>query len=312
MTFTLLYIRLKQLQREIRSLGLYTFVIAGIAFYLIFVSFSQFEKGVHPYSIICLLAFICVALQVYRKDKLFIYKHIENPYLQIFSEYVTLTFLFAVTAIFTRSWMYYPLLLAILFFIPYFKISFRKTAVFKNLSLVIPAASFEWIGGFRKNFIFLSGLYLSATAFCWFRILPLFLLWFLTVTIISFYNECESLQVLRESGKPSGKYLLNKLIRSNLYIIILYTPLIIINTIFNTEFLLFNLLFIPVQLSLLCFAICMKYSSYSPNKMQTGNSILLVTIALFSSLPYLLPVPIILSFVYFYEARNNLNHYLND
>ncbi|HEV8083164.1 MAG TPA: hypothetical protein VGP55_08195 [Chitinophagaceae bacterium] len=312
MILTLLHIRVKQLQRELRSLGLYTFLLSGVAFYLIFVSFRQFEEGVHSYSIICLLAFICVALQVYRKDKLFIYKHIENPYLQIFSEYIALTFLFAVTAIFTRSWMYYPLLLAMLFFIPYFKNSFRKTAVFKNLSLVIPVASFEWISGFRKNFIFLSGLYLLAIAFCWFRILPLFLLWFLTTTIISFYNECESLQVLRESGKPTGKYLLNKLIRSNLYIIILYTPLIIINTILNTEFLLFNLLFIPVQLSLLCFAICMKYSSYSPNKMQTGNSILLITIALFSTLPYLLPVPIILSFIYFYKARNNLNYYLND
>lgn len=312
MLLTLLYIRVKQLQRELRSLGLYILVLTGIAFYLIFVLFRQFEKGEHAYYIICLMAFICVALQVYRKDKLFIYKHIENPYLQIFSEYVALTLPFTVTAILTRSWIYYPMLLGFLFCIPHFKISLRKKALFKNLSLVIPAASFEWISGFRKNFIFLSGLYLLATAFCWFRILPLFLLWFLTVTIISFYNECESLQVLRESGKPSGKYLLNKLIRSNLYIIILYTPLIIINTIFNTEFLLFNLLFIPVQLSLLCFAICMKYSSYSPNKMQTGNSILLITIALFSSLPYLLPVPILLSFVYFYKARNNLNYYLND
>jgi hypothetical protein len=312
MQLTLLYIRLKQLKRELSSLGLYTVALALIAFYLIFISFRQFEKGQHAYYIIGTIVFICLSLHVYRKDTIFIYKHIENPYLQIFSEYVAISLPFTITAIFTKSWLYYPLLLAVLFCIPQVKISLRKKAVFKNLSMIIPAANFEWISGFRKNFVLFIGLYLLATAFCWFRILPLFFLWFLTVTIISFYSESESIQVLRESNQPAGKFLLHKLVSHSFYIIILYTPLILINTIFNSDFLLINLLFIPVQIALLCFATCLKYSSYSPNKMQTGNNILLTIIAFLVSLPYCLPLPIILSFVYFYKARNNLNHYLND
>ncbi len=312
MLFTLLYIRLKQLQREIRGLGLYTPILAVLAFYLIFISFRQFETGPHPYYVVCLLAFICIALQVYRKDKNFIYKHIDKPRLQIFSEYAALTLPFAATAIFTRSWMYYFFLLAILAIIPNFKFSPGKKTFFKNLSGIIPATNFEWISGVRKNFIVIAGSYLVAVAFCWFRILPLFSLWFLTVTIISFYGQCESLQVLRESSRPAVEFLIKKLIGHSACILILYTPLLIINTIFNPEFLLINFLFIPVQISLLCFAICLKYSSYSPNKTLTGNNILLMTIAIFSSLPYLLPVPLILSFVYFYKARNHLNLYLND
>ncbi len=156
------------------------------------------------------------------------------------------------------------------------------------------------------------GVYLLAVAFCWFRILPLFLLWFLTTMIISFYSECESIQVLRESGETPGKFLLHKLYRHSRYIIILYTPLILINTIFNPGYLLINLLFVPVQVALVCFAIGLKYSSYRPNTMQTGNNILLTIIAFLVALPYLLPLPAVLSLVYFYKARNNLKYYLND
>jgi hypothetical protein len=312
MTLALLYIRIKQLQREIRSLGLYTPVLIVIVFYLIFVSFRKFENGQYALDIIAAAAFICTALQIYRKDKVFIYKQIEKPHLQLFSEYLALTLPFTVTALFTKSWMYYPLLPVFLFCISYLKISVRKKTVLKNLSNIIPASNFEWISGFRKSFIFFIGLYLFAVAFCWFRILPLFLLWFLTVIIISFYSECEPTQILRESGRSSKKFLLHKLISQNLFILILYVPLVIINTFLNNKLLLINLLFVPTQMSLLCFAICLKYSSYRPNKKLTENNILITIIAFLSSLPYLLPVPVILSFIYFYKAKKNLNHYLDD
>ncbi|MEO8416610.1 MAG: hypothetical protein ABI472_23295 [Ginsengibacter sp.] len=312
MQLTLLYIRLKQLQRELRSLGMYMIAIAAIALYLILVSFSQFETGRHAYYIVGGLVIICVALQFYRKDTSFIYKHVDKPHLQIFSEYAAISLPFSVTAIFTKSWMYFPLLATLLFLIPYLKFSVRKKTIFKNLSRVIPAMNFEWISGFRKSFILFIGVYLLAVAFCWFRILPLFLLWFLTTIIISFYSECESIQVLRESGETAGKFLLHKLYRHSIYIVILYTPLILINTIFNPGYLLINLLFVPVQVALLCFAIGLKYSSYRPNSMQTANNMLLTIIAFLVSLPYLLPLPAVLSFLYFYKARNNLKYYLND
>jgi len=78
------------------------------------------------------------------------------------------------------------------------------------------------------------------------------------------------------------------------------------------EFLVVNLLFIPAQLSILYFAICLKYSGYKPNAYQSGNNIPLAIVSMGSALPYLLPIPIILSFFYFYKAENNLKKYLND
>src|ERR1019366_1479113 len=141
-----------------------------------------------------------------------------------------------ITAIFTTAWIYFPLDLSVLFCIPFLNMAVRSKAVLKNMSQVIPADHFEWIAGFRKNFILITPLYLLAVAFCWFRILPLFLLWFLTTVLISFYNECESLQVLRESGRPAGKFLILKLYAHCKYIVVLFTPLIVVNTLCNREF----------------------------------------------------------------------------
>jgi hypothetical protein len=312
LTFTLLYIRLKQLQREINGLGLYVLVFIAIAASLFVICYKQFKSGENAYYIVAISCIISIGLQFYRKDKPFIYKQLKNPHLQIFSEYAALLLPFAATSLFTKSWLCFPILFAFLFCIPLFKFSFRQKTVFKNLSAVIPAANFEWLSGVRKYYISFISLYLAALVFCWVRILPLFLLWLLTIIIASIHNECESIQVLREGNKLAKTFLINKLRINSICVIILYTPVIIINTFFNSEFLVISLLFIPMQISLVCFAIVLKYNSYKPNKKQPGNNIALAIVYLCTALPYFLPLPVILAIIYFYKAKNNLNQYLND
>jgi len=311
MRFPLLYIRLRQLQREFQTIGIYAVLVLPAAFYFMWISYRQFANK-HPYYIVIPLTFLCAMLQINRKDKQFIFSHLENPHWQLFTEYTALTLPFFSAAVFTKSWLYFPLEIVALFCLPFLHLEARSKAVLKNMSRVIPAAHFEWIAGVRKNIALITALYILAAAFCWFRILPLFLLWFLTTMILSFYSECESLQILRETGQPAGKFLLLKLYGHCKYIVLFFTPLIVVNTLCNPEFLLINLLFIPVQVALLCFAILLKYSLYAPNKLETGNSVLLTSIAVLVSLPYFLPIPVILAFIYFYKAKKNLNYYLND
>ena len=312
MRFSLLYIRLKQLQRQINELGLYNFIIFGIACYIIIVAYKQFSQDKNSIYPIIAFALVCLWIQFSRKDKSFIYKHLDDPHLQIFLEYAALTFPFSISCIVTKSWYCFPALLFLLFWIPFLSREFRNKTVFKNLSFVIPSANFEWISGFRKQYVAIIFVYFLALDFSWFKILPLFLLWLLTGVIASFFTECESIGVLRENNKSSSGYLFHKIKVVIIYVLILYLPIITINTIFNPDFLLLNLLFIPMQISVLCFAIFLKYSVYRPNIMQGGNTIVLSIILLSSALPYLLPVPTIISIVYFYKAKNNLKQYLND
>ena len=312
MTKTLLYIRWRQFNREAKELGLYLFVFIAIAAVLSFITYNQFKNNANAWYIVALLSIFCLGIQYSRKDKSFIYKQLDRPYFQMFLEYVILTLPFSITSIITKNWFCFPLLLLALICIPLVKFQFKHTAVFKHLSKLIPVSNFEWISGVRKQFIPLIGLYLLAVVFCWVRILPLFLLWLLTIIISSFYQENEPVHIVRAGNKTARKFLFDKIKININYILILYSVPIIINAVFVKEFLMITLLFIPVQIALLCFAINLKYSTYKPQTNILGNNVAFSIVAMLSAMPYFLPIPVILSIVYFYKAENNLKTFLHD
>lgn len=312
MTKTLLHIRFWQFNREVKGLGLYLLVFIAIAAVLSFFTYNQFKNNTNAWYIVVLLAITCLAIQYSRKDKEFIYKQLNKPHLQMFLEYALLTLPFSITSLITKNWFCFPLLLLILSCIPFLKFQFKYRAVFKNLSAVIPASNYEWISGFRKQYISFIFLYLVALAFCWVRVLPLGLLWFLTIIISSFYLENEPLNILRAGNKTARKFLAHKIKTTVKYILMLYSLPIIINAIFVNEFLMITLLFIPAQIALVCFAISLKYCTYKPNTNILGNNVAFSIIAMLSAMPWFLPIPIILAVVYFYKAENNLKIYLHD
>lgn len=134
MALTLLYIRLKQLQKELNGIGLYVPIFIGMFFFLVFASFKQYQRAPNAYYLVAAITLICFSLQYYRTDKSFIYKHIANPHLQIFSEYVVITLPFSISSIITANWVCFPILVLFLFCIPFFKFSFTK----KQFSKIYP------------------------------------------------------------------------------------------------------------------------------------------------------------------------------
>ncbi len=312
MVKTLLYIRAKQLKREAHGLGLYLLIFIAIAVSVSVITYTQYKSQQQALVIVAILLTICLGIQYTRKDKQFIYKQLDKPHLQIFLEYTILTLPFSITSLITKNWYCFPLLLLILVCIPFFKFQFKHTAVFKQLSSLIPASNFEWISGIRKQYIPFIGLYLIALAFCWVRILPLFLLWLLTIIISSFYLENEPVHILREGNKTARRFLADKIIPNIKYILILYSLPVIINLIFVQEFLMITLLFIPAQLALICFAVVLKYCTYKPQTNLLGNNVAFSIVAMLSVVPYFLPIPVILAIVYFYKAEKKLKTYLHD
>jgi hypothetical protein len=312
MTKSLLYIRSRQIKREADGLGLYLIIFIAIAAAFSLVTYFQYKNNQQAWYVVAILSITCLAIQYTRKDKQFIYKQLDKPHLQIFLEYLILTLPFSITSIITKNWFCFPLLLLVLICIPFLKFQFKHKVVFKHLSLLIPASNFEWISGIRKQYIPFISLYLGALAFSWVRILPLFLLWLITIIISSFYLENEPVHILREGNKTARKFLSDKIKTNIKYILILYSLPVIINAIFVREFLMITLLFIPVQLALVCFAVNLKYSTYKPQTDQLGNNVAFSIVAMLSAMPYFLPIPAILAIVYFYKAENNLKTYLHD
>ncbi len=310
--FKLLNIRLIQIKRELYATGPLVILVFAFFIYLVAYGYKTYQNKLEALILTVFLCSVCFILQAYRKDKTFIYNHLDHPHLEIYSEYILLTLPFSLSCLLTVNWFYYPSLLAALWFIPYLKYTFKRKPHFKNISRIIPPTMFEWISGFRKTFGYLIPMYLLAIGFCWFRFLPLFILWLINATIASFYSECEPIQILKESALSANQFLKKKLYQHSKYILLLFIPIVIVNTIFNYEYWFIILLFIPIQLALICFAICLKYSNYQPNKILIGSNMTLSLVSIGVIIPYFLPIPLMLSLYYYGKAKKNLLNYFND
>ena len=307
-----LYLRSRQIIYEFKHLGVYSIIILGMIVYLIYSSLKIYQDSSTAFLCILFLSLLCFSIQSVRRDKGFIFLHSENYHFSLYTEYFLITFPFIVMCLFTSYWFCFPLLQLFLYSITYNKFTIRQKTLFRNISAIIPVTHFEWISGYRKSFVSLIPLYLLALGFSWLKVLPLLLLWCLTMTAISFYNECESLIVLRETDRSPQHFLNKKLFTHTVYLVILYLPVIIINTIFNTDLLALNIFFILTQPALLFFAICYKYSNYRPNQILYLNNVIVTLVSLSGLIPFLLPVPIIVGVKYYFMAKNNLKQYLND
>jgi hypothetical protein len=200
-------------------------------------------------------------------------------------------------------------MLLLLFCIASLRVNNQYKTPVPQLAKLIKPADFEWLGGVRKNYIAIALLILLAAAFCWLRVVPLIFLFLLTSVVLPFYQECESLQVLYAGSTNARKLLHKKLRDHSLRLSLLIVPVIIINSLVNPELLLINIGFWIVQLVLLAFAILLKYATYRPGYRNTGNSILIAFASLGCLLPFLLPVPLIMSCMNYPKAIKKIQFY---
>ncbi len=312
MKSVLLYIRYRQLLRNLKGIGIYMPLILGTIIYLCYASYRIFSMEIYSIHLIALLFLLCFTIQLNRKDKFFLFLHVEHFRKEVFLEYALLTIPFSITALFTDVWYLYPVFLVLLFCLPYITYSFKKQTYMKNLSQLIPAYNFEWTSGIRKSYIILFPLYIAALSLSWFRILPLVICWLITVSILSFYNECEPVNMLKESGQNVRLFLRKKFMQHSKLLLILYLPVLIINFIFNPEYYVLIPLFLLMQLVLLWFAISMKYGTYRPLQNSSANNVMSSFVILGSVLPFLLPLPLLMTIYYYKKAKSNLIYYLND
>lgn len=311
MVTTLIQIRLKQLDRQSTSssfmCGLLVIVAAIVGAFCYFAYTDQTVALI----ICCAVISVVLSLHLSRGDSGFVYHHIAQPQQAIFMEYLLFAAPLSLPALFTSQWYCVPIIIASLAGIAQIKHEKKERVRLKRLSAIISPLHFELLSGFRKNVFPVMLCYVLAFAFCWVRILPLFLLWLITVQVMAFYNRCEPLDMLRANDISITRLLRLKIVGHSITLILLYSPVVLLNAYFNEGFWWINAAFLLLQVSLICFAICYKYSVYTPNT-QDGGSILFGLIALSGIVPFLLPLPAIMGTSYYFRAKQNLNHYFND
>lgn len=313
MKWILVKVRLHQIKRQLESLGLvYALILlaflAALIFY-VYLAYLQKGKALYVFSFTILPLFL---IHTSRKDKEFVYSQVDHPVQNIFTEYFILTLPITIPSIFTSHWFYFPFLILSFYVISNIKINLKQKTMFPHLSKIIPAQDFEWLSGLRKNLISFLILFALAAITCWVRILPLIFLWLIVISITSFYQECESLQILLATPGTPKKIIQRKIWNQSKYLLIILLPILVVNSIFNPGLILVNLVFLLVQFTIIVFAILLKYTTYSPNENLTGNVILVSAVTIGALIPFLLPIPLIMCFRNYGRSVKNLKSYFND
>lgn len=313
MRWILVRVRLHQVKRQLESLGLgYAFILLALlvtTIFYIYLSYLQKDKALYAFSLTVIILFL---IHTSRKDKQFVHSQVNHPAQNIFTEYFIFTLPVTIPSLFTFHWFYFPLLILSFYVISNIKINLKQRTMIPHLSRIISSQNFEWLSGLRKNLIPFLIFFILAAITCWVRILPLIFLWFIVISIISFYQECESLQILLASHNSPEKTLNQKIWNHSKYLFIILLPILIINSIFNPGLILVNLVFLFVQFTVIIFAILLKYTTYSPNENLTGNVILVSAVTIGALIPFLLPIPLIMCFRNYGKSVKNLKNYFND
>ena len=313
MKWILVRVRLHQIKRQLESLGLgYAIILlaflAALIFY-VYLSYLQKNKALYVFSATVLILFL---IHTSRKDKEFVHSQVNHPSQNIFTEYFIFTLPVTIPSLFTSHWLYFPLLILSFYVISNIKINLKQRTMFPHLSKIIPPQDFEWLSGLRKNLISFLILFALAAITCWIRILPLVFLWLIVISITSFYQECESLQILLATPGTPKKIIQRKIWNHSKYLLIILLPILIINSIFNPGLIVINFVFLLVQFTVIIFAILLKYTTYSPNENLTGNVILVSAVTISALIPFLLPIPLIMCFRNYGRSVKNLKSYFND
>lgn len=311
---TLLKLRLIQLLREIKSIGaVYSILIGCVLCIVGYAVYKQYQQAGHAWYVSGFIMLSILQIQLFRPDKDFIRKHISRPGFNMFLEYAIFSLPFACLSLFTKQWFHFPLLLLSYCIIATIRWTAKKRTALPQLARIIPASNFEWISGIRKQYALLFFLLLLAILTCWVKFAPLIFLWLFTIAVMSFYQESEPLDILLASGKKSGRAFLYAKVKAHTRLLLsVLLPVLIINSCIHPELAWVNLVFVLMQLSLLLFAILLKYSMYEPNQALTGNNVILSVVSIGSALPFLLPLPWLMSVRSYGKAINNLNQYLHD
>jgi hypothetical protein len=310
----LLTVRYIQLKRELRSLGIiYTLLLVCMYALLVYFTYRGYSASING-ALICtaMMSALCYTIHITRTDKTFVYTHLTQPRKQLCLEYSVLVFPFAITSMFTTHWYFFFLLIGIIACIPYVTFSVKQHTYLKNISRIIPSYNFEWISGFRKSFLTLLPIYACALGVSWFKIAPLVFLFILSTSISAMYAECEPLHIVAIGNLSPRAFLRKKMSSHSLLLVLFFLPVLVINTLFNTDYWFINLFFMGTQLALLCLAITLKYTMYVPNKNLSANSIILGIVSAGCVIPFLLPIPTLMALRYYKKAKQNLTHYLYD
>ena len=203
------------------------------------------------------------------------------------------------------------ILLAAGLFLPFLR--FRKSKGLRGVRPVpwIPHQNFEWIAGLRKNRWLLLPLYGGALLLLPYAYVSLFLWWLMTTVVSSFYSECEPQLFLQLPEQPPARFLKDKLRLHLRVYAVCSLPVLGGYLIFHPADAWVVVLAYLFSLINLTFFLLSKYAAYVPDQKHTGQTNLASLLHLLMLVPFLCPLPLVMSIRAYAKAKQNLKPYLH-
>ncbi len=309
----LLIIRWRQARKELRGIGLvYALVLLVLVCLASAYLYGQFGKAGTAWFFSGLIVFSVLSVQIGRRDKAFVALHMEQPVLSLYLEYLVLTLPFTAPVVATPYWYLFPVMQGCFYGIAHIRATPAKKTWLQGLSRFIAPRDFEWLAGMRQAGFLVLFLYVTALTLSWLIVAPLVCLWLITVRITSFYLECEPLALLWSNADTPARLLRGKIKRHVRLLLLLLLPVLILHTLLCPAMVWVNLAFLVLQVLLLVFAILLKYTTYTPGTLITGNNILMGLAAVSIAIPFLLPIPLLMSIRNYGRALRQLKTYTYD
>lgn len=310
----LLQLRWWQLRKEAKGVGWLYLALLLLAVFVVSAGlYSFYSRGLGEACLASGAVVLSVlGIQWSRLDKAFVRKHMPGGLRNIALEYMVLTLPFTLPVLFTPYWWLFLLLQAAHAGIAGLSAGFRQRTALVFLSGWIHPRDFEWLSGMRRNAVFLLPCYLAAWGLCWLKVAPLIPLWIITAVAASFYIECEPLHILKAVYTHPAALLRAKMLRHLKLLVAILLPVLIVNSLCCPEMTVLNLVFLSAQIILLVFALLLKYAGYRPDIRLGGSSLLMGLMSVSVLIPFLLPLPLLMSFRNYGRALTNLKDYYHD
>lgn len=271
--------------------------------------YDFFQGGNHFMGLLAIP--LMFSIQVSRKDQAFL-KVIGLPDRLFYAViYLLVGLPFAILLATKQEWLHTALVLNSALLIPLLKKStFNVDALFVNVGGFLPYQYFEWRTGLRQYGLAVIFLMLVGFGLGFYPGTVPIVVFFLTLNTSVFFLQGEAKEMLVVFAEsPAG--LLRRKIKDHLKLFAcLALPLTALFLVFNIE-LWFIMVYVLVVSALVNInAIIFKYAVYEPGaKLDNNQTLQFLSMGSFL-IPFLFPIPVVLSFINYRKALKNLELYM--
>ncbi|MDR3287767.1 MAG: hypothetical protein LBT27_10050 [Prevotellaceae bacterium] len=312
MLLRILNIRLLQLWRISKELGVFRVFVSGLIILIILLYLrNAFIYNQNLTILVCF--FLTTIIHSLRKDKKIISSISIFPAFIYFVEYVAYFLPLLIIIAFSTNIIYLILSLTSIFLVVLLNFQCSKNiATISIFSRFVPKENFEWLAGLRVGGIFIFLFWILALFLSFLPYISLVILCVILLMLNSFYEFNEPLNILVINEYDAKQFLKTKLKQHIKFYLKLIAPVVVLYGIINYELWYVTICFCAVNIFCFSTIIINKYASYKPTKGISANIILSLLIAISNIILPLLIFTIPFGLISYKQAITNLNYYLDD